>query len=75
MIGDQKVYFGDKAAQRIAVRLYRSKIAGKVFLNLYPYLSKTFSVLSGRTDVKQPECSGDRCIINRKSGGIIERTG
>ena len=74
MIGDQKVYFGDKAAQEIAVRLYRSKIAGKLFLNLYPYLSKIFSVLSGRRSISQPTCTEDRCIVKGQTGGVVERT-
>jgi predicted DCC family thiol-disulfide oxidoreductase YuxK len=74
MISDQKVYFGDKAAQKIAVRLYRSKIAGKVFLNLYPYLSKTFSVLSGGRSISQPTCTEDRCIVKGQTRGVVERT-
>ena len=75
LVEDEKIYFGDRAAQRTAEKLYRSKIIGKSFLELYPYLSKLFSVLSRRTDVEQPECSGERCIINQETGGIIERTG
>ncbi len=75
LVEEEKIYFGDRAAQRTAEKLYRSKIAGKIFLKLYPYLSKTFSVLSRRTGVKQPECSSERCIVNQENGGIIERTG
>ncbi|NMJ92675.1 hypothetical protein GLT81_00260 [Nanohaloarchaea archaeon] len=74
MIGDQKVYFGDKAAQEIAVRLYRSKIAGRIFLNLYPYLSRTFSVLSGGRSISQPTCTEDRCVVMSQNGGVVERT-
>lgn len=75
LVEDEKIYFGDRAAQRTAEKLYRSKIIGKSFLELYPYLSKLFSVLSRRTGVEQPECSGERCVINQETGGIIERTG
>ncbi|EGQ43286.1 MAG: hypothetical protein J07AB43_12760 [Candidatus Nanosalina sp. J07AB43] len=74
MINSKKVYFGDRAAQEIAVRLYKSKIAGKIFLNLYPYLSKTFSVLSGRGNTAQPTCSEERCIAKSQIGGVVQRT-
>ena len=73
LIEEEKIYFGDRAAQRIAEKLYRSRAAGKIFLKLYPFLSRLFSVLSRRPGTRQPECSGERCRINTEDGGVIER--
>lgn len=73
LIEEEKIYFGNRAAQRIAEKLYRSKIAGKFFLKTYPYLSKLFSILSRRTNLSQPECTDEKCLINTKDGGIVER--
>lgn len=73
LVEEDKIYFGDRAAQRIAEKLYRSKILGKIFLKLYPHLSKVFSVLSGRTSVRQPECDEEKCLINKENGGVVQR--
>lgn len=75
LVEDKKIYFGDRAAQRTAEKFYRSKIVGEVFLKLYPSLSKLFSVLTRRTEIEQPECSSERCVVNQEEGGIVERTG
>ncbi len=68
-----KIYYGDHAAKRTAERLYRSKTLGGLFYRLYPSLSKFFTVLSRRTGVKNPECSGDRCLIQSDTGGVVKR--
>lgn len=73
LVEEEKIFFGDKAAERTAEKFWRSKILGKFFLKTYPALSKLFSVLSRRKGVKQPECSDGRCLVNRKDGGVIER--
>lgn len=73
LVEEDKIYFGDRAAQRIAEKLYRSKILGKIFLKFYPHLSKVFSVLSGRKGVRQPECDEEKCLINKESGGVVQR--
>jgi len=73
LVEEDKIYFGDKAAQRIAEKLYRSKILGKTFLKLYPYLSKLFSVLSRREGIRQPICDEERCVVNKENGGVIKR--
>lgn len=70
---DQKIFYGDKAAQRTAEKLYRSKILGKLFYRLYPSLAKLFSTLSRRPEIESPQCEGDRCIIQQEHGGVIER--
>jgi len=74
LVEDEKVFFGDKAAERTAEKFWRSKTLGKFFLKTYPALSKFFSVLSRRKGVKQPECGDERCLVNRKDGGVIQRT-
>lgn len=74
LVEDERIFFGDKAAERTAVKFWRSKTLGKFFLKTYPALSKFFSVLSRRQGVKQPKCSGGRCLVNRKDGGVIQRT-
>lgn len=70
---EDKIFYGDRAAQRTAEKLYRSKILGKIFYRLYPILSKIFSFLSRRPGIENPKCDGERCIIQQKNGGIIER--
>ena len=70
---EKKIFYGDRAAQRTAEKLYRSKIFGKIFYRLYPTLSRLFSFLSRRPSIENPECDGERCIIQQKNGGIIER--
>lgn len=71
---EDKIYFGDRAAERTAGKFYRSKIAGKFFLKSYPYLSRFFSILSRRTGIRQPECSDGKCIMKSGSGGVAERS-
>lgn len=71
---EDKIYFGDKAAERTAEKFYRSKIAGKFFLKSYPYLSRLFSILSRRSGIRQPECSDGKCIMKSGSGGVAERS-
>lgn len=73
LVQDSKIYYGDRAAQKTAEKLYRSKIFGKIFLILYPYLSKLFSVLSRRRGVKLPECTDERCLVDTGTGGVLER--
>lgn len=73
LVEEEKIYFGDRAAQRIAEKLYRSETIGKFFMKIYPYLSKLFSVLSRRTEVRQPECSEKRCQISSEDGGVIKK--
>lgn len=69
----EKIFYGDRAAKRTAEKLYRSKILGKIFYKLYPTLSRLFSFLSRRPEIENPQCDGERCIIENKNGGIIER--
>ena len=75
LVEDEEIYFGDRAAQRTAEKLYRSRIAGKIFMHLYPSLSRLFSILSRRKGVRKPECRDEKCIVNTESGGLVERTG
>jgi|GEM_PF-1597790 len=70
---EDKIFYGDRAAKRTAEKLYRSKILGKLFYKLYPYLSKIFSFLSRRPEIENPECDQGRCIIENKNGGVVKR--
>jgi len=73
LVEDDKIYFGDRAAQRIAEKLYRSRMSGKFFLKTYPYFSKVFSVISGRANINQPVCTDERCLVNTEKGGVVNR--
>jgi len=70
---DEKIFYGDQAAKRTAEKLYRSKIIGKIFYELYPSLSKLFAFLSKRPGIENPKCDGERCLIQQNNGGIVER--
>lgn len=73
LVEDGKIFFGNRAAEEAARKMKMSGPAVSLAVATYPYLVKIFSILSGRSGVKQPVCDSDKCTRRNESGGVKER--
>lgn len=66
---EDRISFGNKAAERITQKLFPTKILPKIVLKTYPGIEKIVSILTKRRKVTQPSCT-DKCSIITEKGGV-----
>lgn len=66
------VYWGSAAARHTGKLLHLPTPVTWIVTRLYPYLVNLFSILSGRSGVRQPACTCNTCATERNSGGSQE---
>ncbi len=66
---EDTVYWGSEAAERISEHLGIPGVLRPAVVGTYPHLVKLFSILSGRSGVRQPVCDNERCYHNSETGG------